>query len=93
MSNNHATEVPRIQNLIAVFWPSFLTAGVATVILFTVFDPLEVSSCMGGPQISRLGAYSIGFFIFWLLTSSSCLLSLYFNKPCPSTARRKSDPV
>jgi hypothetical protein len=93
MSNKPGTEISLFQSVIAVLWPSFLTAGVATIILFTVFDPVDVSSCMGGPEITRLGAYSIGFFMFWLLTSSSCLLALYFKRPCPSIARTKSDPA
>ena len=93
MSNKPGTEISRFQTVVAVLWPSFLTAGVATIILFTVFDPVEISSCTGGPELTRIGAYSIGFFILWLLTSSSCMLSLYFNKPCPSIARTKSDPA
>ncbi len=83
-------DVPLVQKCVAVFWPSFLTAGVATIIVFTVFDPLEVFNCIGGPEISRLGAYSVGFFAFWLLTSGSCALALFFRKPCPSV---KPDPT
>jgi hypothetical protein len=90
MREHSGTEIPRIQTIIAILWPSFLIAGIATIILFTVFDPVELLACSGGPPISRLAAYSLGFFWFWLLTSSSCLLALYFNKPCPRIDKSKS---
>lgn len=75
-------EVPRIQKIIAVLWPSFLTAGVATILFFTAFDPREFLISTRFADLSRLGAYTIGFFLFWLLTSGSCLLTCYFQKPC-----------
>ncbi|MEN8132206.1 MAG: hypothetical protein ABFS45_18920 [Pseudomonadota bacterium] len=90
MPDKTRTEVPRIQTIIAVLWPSFLSAGVAAIIFFTVFDPAEIFACMGGPEISRIGAYTLGFFMFWLLTASSCVLALYFNKPCPKIDKSRA---
>jgi hypothetical protein len=29
-----------------------------------------------------MGVYSIGFFLFWLLTATTCGLTCYFQKPC-----------
>jgi hypothetical protein len=75
-------ETPLIQKVIAVLWPSFLTAGVATILFFTAFDPELIVSISGYGEISRLGGYTIGFFLFWLLTSSSCALTCYFQRPC-----------
>jgi hypothetical protein len=75
-------EVPRIQRIIAVLWPSFLTAGVATILFFTAFDPQEFLITTRFAEVSRLGAYTVGFFLFWLLTAGSCLLTCYFQKPC-----------
>jgi hypothetical protein len=74
--------IPAIQRVISVLWPSFLTAGVATVLFFAVFDPQEIQLCVNFPDISRLGAYTIGFFMFWLLTATSCALTCYFQRPC-----------
>lgn len=74
-------QIPLIQKVICVLWPSFLTAGFATIVFFTVFDPNDFLA-YSGYDISRLGAYTIGFFLFWLLTGSSCLLTVYFGKPC-----------
>ena len=75
-------EIPVIQRIIAVLWPSFITSGIATGLFFTLFDPIELMSLTGQAEISRMGAYSIGFFLFWLLTSSTCALTCYFQRPC-----------
>ena len=75
-------ESPFIQKVIAVLWPSFLTAGVATILFFTAFDPGLIVAISGYGEISRLGGYTVGFFLFWLLTSSSCALTCYFQRPC-----------
>jgi hypothetical protein len=81
-SEKDSKDIPTIQRVIAVFWPSFLTAGLATALFFTAFDPLDLAALLGYPDISRTGVYSIGFFLFWLLTSSTCGLTCYFQRPC-----------
>ena len=75
-------EIPMMQKVIAVLWPSFIMAGVATIIFFTAFDPDVILMASGYPEIGRLAGYSAGFFLFWLLTASSCLLTCYFQRPC-----------
>jgi hypothetical protein len=70
------------QRAISVLWPAFLVASAATVVFFTVFDPEELFASRGGPEISRLGAYTVGFFLFWGLTTLSSLLTCYFQRPC-----------
>ena len=79
---NKAQEIPVIQRIIAVLWPSFLTSGIATGLFFTVFDPLDLTMLTGHLDISRMGVYSMGFFMFWLLTSATCALTCYFQRPC-----------
>ncbi len=74
--------LPLAQRISAVLWPSFLLAGAATVVFFTLFDPLDLLGCEGEPPLSRTGAYSVGFFLFWLLTASSSLATVYFLRPC-----------
>ena len=73
--------IPLTQRITAILWPSFLMAGLATVVFFAVFDPYDLVAPTWFPNLSRLGAYSIGFFLFWLLTGSSCLLTSYFQQP------------
>jgi hypothetical protein len=75
--------------VVSVLWPSFLTAGVATVLFFTVFDPVDLGMLLGVEQLGRLEAYSIGFFLFWMLTSTSCALTCYFRKPCDELNPRR----
>jgi hypothetical protein len=76
-------EIPRIQRIIAVLWPSFLMSGLATILFFTLIDPADLVIYHHSVEISRTGAYTIGFFLFWLLTAASCGLTCYFNRPCP----------
>ncbi|KAA3623497.1 MAG: hypothetical protein DWQ08_11520 [Proteobacteria bacterium] len=73
--------IPVIQRVVSVFWPSFLMAGVATVVFFAVFDPHDLVAPTWFPNLSRLGAYTIGFFLFWMLTATSCLLTCLFQRP------------
>ena len=86
MSTLPATErdknqLPVVQQIVSVMWPSFLTASAATIIFFTIFDPTELGMIGGFPNITRMGGYTIGFFCFWLLTSISCALTCYFRRP------------
>ncbi len=68
---------------IAILWPSFMVAVVATGIFFSTFDPVEIYHISGdGFELSGLGHYTIGFFSFWLLGAVNGFLALYFLKPC-----------
>jgi hypothetical protein len=53
-----------------ILWPSFLAAGMAEVVFFTVFDPSDFDA-------GRLAAYSIGFFLFWALAAASSALTCF----------------
>ncbi len=83
------SKVGRCQTVSAVLWPSFLMAGLATVLFFTFFDPHDLAAATGLEGISRMDAYSIGFFLFWVLTALSSLGTRYFLKPCESVNRRQ----
>ena len=72
-------EIPRIQKAISVLWPSFATAIVATGIFFSAFNPRELIPFNLDIDVSPLAAYSIGFFIFWLLAIVSSYGTLYFT--------------
>ena len=70
--------LPAVQRVSAVLWPSFLLAGTATVVFFALIDPLVMLDCQGAPPLSRTGAYSLGFFLFWLLTAAASACTAYF---------------
>jgi len=67
-----------VQRLSAVLWPSFLFAGAATMVFFALIDPVSMMDCEGTPPLSRTAAYSLGFFLFWLLTCGASAATLYF---------------
>ena len=71
-------QVPKTQKCIAVLWPSFLVAIVATGLFFSAFDPDDLYPFGDRPEISRLGIYSIGFLCFWLISTISGVGTLYF---------------
>ena len=52
-------QLPPVQRMVSVLWPSFLTAGVATIIFFTLFDPVQLSLLAGGPEVPP-AAFSAG---------------------------------
>ena len=81
-SSNSNKEIPLIQRISSILWPSFITAGIANSLFFTFFEPAALLYAGGYPEMSNIAVYSIGFFIFWLLTSSSCVMTSYFMQPC-----------
>lgn len=87
-NKNEKADIPTIQKFIAVLWPSFLVAGLETIFFFTIFDPLNVFIDY---DVTRLGAYSIGFFMFWAFAILPCVLTLYFAKPCKPCATYKDE--
>jgi hypothetical protein len=74
-------QLPVVQQIVSVMWPSFIVASIATIVFFTVFDPVALGSLAGVPDLTPTGGYTIGFFCFWLLTSSSCAMTCYFRRP------------
>ncbi|MCG3202532.1 MAG: hypothetical protein NFCOHLIN_02415 [Gammaproteobacteria bacterium] len=73
--------VPGPYRLLAALWLTFLLAGMATTVFFAAIDPMELKACVDFPALGRTAAYTVGFFLFWLLTASSGLLCLFFLYP------------
>ena len=70
--------IPRIQKVISVLWPSFAVAIVATGLFFSAFHPKDLVPFNLDIDVSPLAAYSIGFFLFWLLGILSSYGTMYF---------------
>lgn len=66
--------------LIQVLWPSFLVAGIAEIIFFTVVNPQELYFFGVPVHYSEVATYSIGFFGFWLVCAASSLATLFFQR-------------
>ncbi len=74
---------PRIQRAGAILWPSFFSAGVATMVCFALFDPYTLSDALL-PEFmaSRELVYTLGFFAFWIATAASSLFTaLLLRRP------------
>ncbi len=89
-TNVETSSIPLVQRVSAVLWPAFVCAGAATGVFFTFFDPIVLLECEGEPPMSRMGAYTLGFFMFWLLCSASSAGTSYFLGP---QARGASHPA
>lgn len=63
-----------------IFWPSFLIGGVASVVYFMLFDPVDLEIFGVHVPANRAAAYSIGFFAFWLIGASSSALTLFLRR-------------
>ena len=84
--------MPVPQRFGAVIWLSFMMAGAATGVFFSVLDPDDLRHCVPFPEVSRTAAYSIGFLLFWLLTATSGLLAVTFTYPAnPDAAAAPND--
>ena len=78
----------RDHQLIAILWPSFLTAIAATGVFFSAFDPSELTPFNLDMDISDLAIYSIGFFVFWLIALISSFGTLYFAATNPRSPKQ-----
>ena len=77
----------RLRLLGSVLWPSFLTAGVATMVFFANIDPETLrSQTLPDWDISRQAGYTIGFLMFWAVTAASSLLSVFLFRTPPHRA-------
>ncbi len=71
--------IPLMQRVVAIFWPAFIMAGIATVLFSTLFDPAVIFIDY---DISRLGSYTVTFFLFWVFGAATAVATCYFLKPC-----------
>ena len=83
-----------------ILWPGFIIAIPAVGVVFTLVDPEDLH-LFGSPlDLSRLGAYTLGFLFFWMLGSAcsalTCLLAqspFEVNRcPLPATGRPEGCP-
>ena len=63
--------------LIWILWPSFLVAGLAEGLLFTLLHPQDLLFFGHHPELSDEGIYTIGFFVIWTFCAVSSALTAY----------------
>lgn len=79
------------QIFIATLWPSFMVAIAATGLFFSAFDPKGLYPFNIDARISTQGAYTIGFFVFWILGAVSSAITVYFTLTnCKAAALREN---
>jgi hypothetical protein len=79
--------------LIWILWPSFVVAGIAEGIFFTLFDPTELTLLDAPIEASRTAIYSIGFFAFWAFAAASSALTCFFQRTSTEINRRGLRPA
>lgn len=82
-----------MQRLIHVLWPSFIVAGIAEILFFTVIDPQELYLFGEPVHLSRLATYSIGFFGFWALCAASSMATCFFQRSAAEVNRCPVTPT
>ena len=66
-----------MKQAIVVLWASFLAAGGAEVLFFTVIDPGELYFLGRQVELGPLATYSVGFLLFWLFAAVSSALTCF----------------
>jgi hypothetical protein len=80
------------QRIAWILWPGFVMAIPAVGIVFTLVDPADLHAFGAPLELSRQGAYTLGFLLFWALGSAcsalTCLLqrSPFELNRCPLPA-------
>lgn len=67
-----------------VAWISFLTAAIATMLVFAVFDPADLAAAVDDDvELGRQAGYAIGFFFFWILTAFCSGVTAWLVRTAP----------
>jgi hypothetical protein len=69
-----------MNKLYFILWPSFLVAGIAEIVFFTVIDPQDLYLFGQPVHFSSLATYSIGFFAFWAICAASSWATCFFQR-------------
>ncbi len=81
------------RRLIYILWPSFIVAGIAEAVFFTLFDPMDLRLFGRDLGLSRLAVYSLGFFAFWAFAAGSSALTCFFQRSADELNRRRAGPA
>jgi hypothetical protein len=67
-----------------VVWISFLSAAIATMLFFAIFDPVELAATVHeNLQIGRQAGYAVGFFFFWILSAICSGVTAWLVRTAP----------
>ncbi|MDH5533968.1 MAG: hypothetical protein OEZ08_00150 [Betaproteobacteria bacterium] len=77
-----------MKRAIVILWPSFIVGGVAEMIFFTLFDPMDLHIFGEPAGLTRSGVYTLGFFLFWLFAAASSMLTCFLQRDAAEVNRR-----
>ncbi|HUJ86840.1 MAG TPA: hypothetical protein VLX30_08325 [Burkholderiales bacterium] len=80
-----------MKRAIWILWPSFIVAGAAEALFFTVFDPMELPIPWKGASLSRLDVYSVGFLLFWILAAASSAFTCFLQRGARDINRSRKE--
>lgn len=69
-----------MKRLTWILWPSFVVAGIAEVLFFTLIDPQQLYLFGEPVDWSRMTIYSLGFFALWATCAGSSLLTCFIQR-------------
>jgi hypothetical protein len=79
-----------VNKAIWILWPSFVVAGVAEIVFFTLIDPADLRIFGEPAGVSRTAVYTAGFFLFWIFAAASSAFTCFLqrspveiNRLCP----------
>lgn len=77
------------QAVAIVVWISFLTAAVATMLFFALFDPVDLGMLFDEDlEIGRQAGYAIGFFFFWVVSAACSAITAWLVRTAPKRDAR-----
>ena len=62
-------------------WPAFLAACLLELAVFALVDPRDLQWAGQPLGWSRVGVYSAGFFLFWVVSAVGCSLTALLLQP------------
>lgn len=80
----------KIRLLMWILWPSFLVAGLAEGLIFTVVSPEDLTFFGQPIEASFQATYTISFFILWMFCALSSALSIFILPGSLSELEEKS---
>jgi hypothetical protein len=77
------------QAVATVVWISFLSAAVATMLFFALFDPIELIAVFDPDlEAGREAGYAVGFFFLWILAALCYGVTAGLVRTAPKRAQR-----
>ncbi|NBV00186.1 MAG: hypothetical protein EBS31_01775 [Burkholderiaceae bacterium] len=74
-----------------ILWPSFMIAGLAEGLLFTLVHPEDLVFFGEPVTASAEAVYTLGFFVLWLLCALSSALTIYILPGSLSDLEERAD--